>query len=89
MCACIGGIALLLSVLLLLPSLSCRSGPGEEMDRLTETRDEYGYTALDYACQYHQADCVAILAHAGVSLDSCKDKYKLVAKTLLREAGAL
>ena len=87
MCACIGGNALLLSVLLLLPSLSCRSGPGEEMDRLTETRDEYGYTALDYACQYHQADCVAILAHAGVSLDSCKDKYKLVAKTLLREAG--
>ncbi len=87
MCACIGGNALILAVLLLLPSLGSRSRPGEEVDRLIETRDEYGYTALDYACQYHQAECVAMLAHAGVPLDSCKDKYRPVAKSLLQEVG--
>lgn len=87
MCACIGGHTSILAVLLLLPSLSGRAGVGEELDRVIETRDDYGYTALDYACQYHQADCVAMLTHAGVPLDSVKDKYKGIAKSLIKEAG--
>ena len=30
---------------------------------------------------------MSILAHAGVPLGSCKDKYRLVAKSLLEEVG--
>lgn len=71
-------------------AMTCLSVARHSLDQMMETRDEFGYTALDYACQYRSEKCISILLHAGVPVDSALlSKYRALARAVMGKLGGL
>ena len=84
MIACIGGHDDCVGAMV------CLREARQSLDLIMETRDEFGCTALDYACQYRSEKCISVLLHTGVPVDSAiLPKYRALARVTMRKLGGL